>query len=219
MMDLIRAPWTSEQVAALNRFQTEGGMHPFTCAYEHPAHPKPVLRAAKIGWRCNVIGCDYEQDWAHAFMADPSRWPRPFAELRAAAVPACIHPEGYDGECPCPPNCGCCKVTATAPDPDQFRADAEAWRHKAVRRALTISRLRGTIDACIDLVDEAVTDRSPRGDGYRAAISDLREVLQEFGHLDSGSGTAPEPAHDAGGPDVADCAAVDRNWDAQKAGE
>lgn len=131
---------------------------------------------------------------------------------------ACIHPEGYDGECPCPPNCGCCKATATAPDPDQFRADAEAWRQKAVRRALTISRLRGTIDACIDLVDEAVTDRSPRGDGYRAAISYLREVLQEFGHLDGGSGTVPEPAHDAG-PDVAECAAADRNWDAQKAGE
>jgi hypothetical protein len=29
----------------------------------------------------------------------------------------CIHPDGYDGECPCPPSCGCCKVAAqTTPD-------------------------------------------------------------------------------------------------------
>ncbi|MGW1796920.1 hypothetical protein ACWCQN_13135 [Streptomyces sp. NPDC001984] len=26
--------------------------------------------------------------------------------------PACIHPEGYDRECPCPPSCACCRVTA-----------------------------------------------------------------------------------------------------------
>lgn len=29
----------------------------------------------------------------------------------------CTHPEGYDGECPCPPSCDCCQVTArTTPD-------------------------------------------------------------------------------------------------------
>jgi hypothetical protein len=66
---------------------------------------------------------------------------------------------------------------------DQLRADANAWRLKAIRRALTASRLRGTIDACIDLADEPVTDRTAWGDGYRAGIADLREVLREFGHL------------------------------------
>lgn len=81
MTDRIRAPWSSEQVDALNRFQQEGGMHPFTCGYEHPAHPNPILQATRNGWRCYVTGCDYEQDWAHAFMADPNAWPRfPFGE-------------------------------------------------------------------------------------------------------------------------------------------
>lgn len=72
-------------------------------------------------------------------------------------------------------------------DNEQLRADAEAWRHKAVRRALAISKLRGTIDACTDLADEPVTDRTGWGDGYRAAIGDLREVLREFGHIEAGA--------------------------------
>jgi hypothetical protein len=66
---------------------------------------------------------------------------------------------------------------------DQLRADANGWRLKAIRRAVTASRLRGTIDACLDLADEPVTDRTAWGDGYRAGIADLREVLREFGHL------------------------------------
>lgn len=81
MTDLIRAPWTTEEVAALNRFQREGGMHPFTCGHEHPAHPNAILEATPKGWRCFVLDCEYEQDWAHAFMADPNAWPKwPFGE-------------------------------------------------------------------------------------------------------------------------------------------
>ncbi|MFD4596774.1 hypothetical protein ACFWPQ_01950 [Streptomyces sp. NPDC058464] len=76
MTDKIRAPWTPEQVAALNEFQQGGWMHPFTCGYEHPAHPNAVLKATTNGWRCYVIDCDWEQDWAHAFMADRSAWPK-----------------------------------------------------------------------------------------------------------------------------------------------
>lgn len=109
----------------------------------------------------------------------------------------CIHPEGYDGECPCPPSCDCCKVTAATPAVDQLRADANAWRRKAIRRALAISRLRGTIDACIDLADEKITDPGPRGDGYREAIGDLREVLREFGHLDGDGAAATEATEPA----------------------
>lgn len=112
---------------------------------------------------------------------------------------------------------------------DQLRADAETWRRKAIRRALTISRLRGTIDALTDLADEPVTDPGPRGDGYRAAIVDLREVLREFGHLEAPHPAAGEwlhagtrdlsiPTHDTG-PDVAECAAADRNWDVERHGE
>ncbi|MFE4818576.1 hypothetical protein ACFRFU_19515 [Streptomyces sp. NPDC056704] len=70
----------------------------------------------------------------------------------------------------------------TADNP--LRADANAWRHKAIRRALTISKLRGTIDAVTDLAHEEITARTEWGDGYRAAIADLREVLREFGQID-----------------------------------
>ncbi|MEU9470463.1 hypothetical protein AB0D78_28365 [Streptomyces avermitilis] len=31
------------------------------------------------------------------------------------ATGVCTHPEGYDGECPCPPGCVCCPVTAAIP--------------------------------------------------------------------------------------------------------
>ncbi|MFJ6238955.1 hypothetical protein ACIQH0_33290 [Streptomyces griseus] len=28
---------------------------------------------------------------------------------------ACVHPEHYEGECPCPPSCTCCGSTPAAP--------------------------------------------------------------------------------------------------------
>jgi hypothetical protein len=83
MSDKIRPPWTLEQVAALNEFQRRGGMHPFTCGGEHsPGSPK--LIAHVDGWHCSdpySEGCDWTQDWAHAFMANPEKWPRsPFGD-------------------------------------------------------------------------------------------------------------------------------------------
>lgn len=81
MTDKIRPPWTLEQVSALNDYQRSGVMHPFTCGHEHPAHPNAILTAMPDGWRCHVLGCDYEQDWAHEFMANPAKWPQfPFGE-------------------------------------------------------------------------------------------------------------------------------------------
>lgn len=80
MTDLIRAPWTSEQVAALEQFQTVSNMHPFTCGADHHTLA-PRLIPSHSGWYCPDPDCDYQQDWAHAFMADPARWPRsPFGE-------------------------------------------------------------------------------------------------------------------------------------------
>lgn len=73
MTDPVRAPWTSEQVDALNRFQQAGRMHPFTCGGEHTPG-SPVLVAREDGWHCpQPYGepCDYQQDWAHAFMLRP----------------------------------------------------------------------------------------------------------------------------------------------------
>ncbi|MCX5522629.1 hypothetical protein OG342_07090 [Streptomyces bobili] len=82
---LIRAPWTPEQVAALNAFQQRGGMHPFTCGGDH-APGSPVLVAHEDGWRCSDPyreGCDYRQDWAHAFMVE-----RGHAAVSAGQAPA-----------------------------------------------------------------------------------------------------------------------------------
>lgn len=79
------APWTDEQVAALNRWQTSGEFHPFTCGSgnrgddAHVAHAKQFggdfgqLVATRDGWVCPV--CDYRQTWAHWFMALPAANP------------------------------------------------------------------------------------------------------------------------------------------------
>jgi hypothetical protein len=61
------APWTPEQVAALNLFQTESGMHPFTCPGGR------LLTATPDGWQCSH--CPYTQQWAIPFMAQPDTWP------------------------------------------------------------------------------------------------------------------------------------------------
>lgn len=37
------------------------------------------------------------------------------AVRQAAGQPACVHPDGYEGECPCPTGCDCCKATAVEP--------------------------------------------------------------------------------------------------------
>jgi hypothetical protein len=78
----ITAPWTPVQVAALNRWQANPTVHPFTCGsgnrmdaahttYQagHPDQDFGQLVASVNGWFCPV--CSYRQDWAHAFMADP----------------------------------------------------------------------------------------------------------------------------------------------------
>lgn len=70
------APWTPEQVAALNHYQDAGRMHPFTCGATHSDGRSPVLTATTDGWRCPNPTCDYQQNWAHAFMAtteEPTR--------------------------------------------------------------------------------------------------------------------------------------------------
>lgn len=61
----IKAPWTPEQVANLNRFQKFGAFHPFTCP-GHEGDGDRALVATPDGWICRH--CDYRQDWAHASM-------------------------------------------------------------------------------------------------------------------------------------------------------
>ncbi|MGY3581471.1 hypothetical protein ACVIGB_000458 [Bradyrhizobium sp. USDA 4341] len=65
MGDKITAPWTADQVAALNRFQVSGFVHEFTCINDHGTASR-VLIAHSDGWHCPT--CAYQQNWAHGFM-------------------------------------------------------------------------------------------------------------------------------------------------------
>lgn len=73
-MGLVYAPFTAEQVANLNEFQTAGFVHPFTCGGnrtdEHHKDGQGVLVATEAGWHCPY--CPYTQQIAHDFMADGS---------------------------------------------------------------------------------------------------------------------------------------------------
>ena len=76
---IITAPWTAEQVEALNAYQRGNSFHPFTCggdrsddahvAYAALHHDRDdgLLVATAGGWHCPV--CGYSQNWAHDFMA------------------------------------------------------------------------------------------------------------------------------------------------------
>ncbi len=65
-MPKITTPWTKEIVDALNAWQKQTTMHPFTCL-EHSDVP---LIATQEGWHCEAeVGCDYTQNWAWDFMA------------------------------------------------------------------------------------------------------------------------------------------------------
>jgi hypothetical protein len=70
VQNIVLAPWTPQQVVALNRFQHRPDTHPFTCGGDH-SHEAPTLVAREDGWYCpSPYGqpCDYRQNWAHAFM-------------------------------------------------------------------------------------------------------------------------------------------------------
>lgn len=61
---ILQAPFTDEQVAALNRWQRSNFVHPFTCNGVHDGDR--VLVATRDGWVCRH--CRYTQDWAHDSM-------------------------------------------------------------------------------------------------------------------------------------------------------
>lgn len=61
------APWTDDQVSALNRWQHFPLVHPFTCGR---CDCKEPLIARTSGWYCQ--SCGGEQKWALALMAEPA---------------------------------------------------------------------------------------------------------------------------------------------------
>ena len=81
MDNVVFAPWTQEQVDALNRWQGCGWVHPFTCGKNDHGYlnSQRTLVATKNGWVCP--NCDYTQDWAHDFMfEEPPSFPFPTQE-------------------------------------------------------------------------------------------------------------------------------------------
>lgn len=66
MREIIKTPWSAEQIEALNRYQKIGLMHPYTCGEnrkdENHLDGEGVLIATVNGWICPY--CDYRQDWA-----------------------------------------------------------------------------------------------------------------------------------------------------------
>lgn len=69
--DRIHAPWTPEQVEALNQWQQAGYVHPFTCRGDHDGARE--LIATEDGWLCPT--CEDRQLWAHRMMLNlPSRF-------------------------------------------------------------------------------------------------------------------------------------------------
>lgn len=75
MSEKLEAPWTDEQVAALNRFQGNHIVHPFTCPADGTRDSirhsdRRILLATNDGWVCEFGGCEYRQTWAHDFMAE-----------------------------------------------------------------------------------------------------------------------------------------------------
>lgn len=53
-----------EQVAALNRWQACGWVHPFTCGKDGCGND---LRATNPGWICSNPNCNYTQSWLQHF--------------------------------------------------------------------------------------------------------------------------------------------------------
>ena len=86
-MEKIKAPFTKEQVEALNNFQKDGRFHPFTCGSPEDIAEclvakndveilaiglnEGILIASEDGWICPCG--QYKQDWAYKFMAEKQK--------------------------------------------------------------------------------------------------------------------------------------------------
>lgn len=61
----VKAPWTQDQVAALELYQQHPRFHPYTCPYTHDWRNRRLVPTVD-GWVCGHPHCDYTQDWAHS---------------------------------------------------------------------------------------------------------------------------------------------------------
>ncbi|MFD7185526.1 hypothetical protein ACFV90_36890 [Streptomyces sp. NPDC059904] len=74
-----------------------------------PTDRAAVLREAADDWTAH---CPDHSNAEEAFMDCPCDWADELRRKADEVQQVCVHPEHYDGECPCPPSCACCKVTA-----------------------------------------------------------------------------------------------------------
>lgn len=77
----VKAPWSTEQVANLNEFQSLALMHPFTCG-----QCRADLRATEDGWVCDHCGGGVVQDWAWDHMADGSIRTHPVYNIQKSKI-------------------------------------------------------------------------------------------------------------------------------------
>ena len=74
--NIVKAPFTPEQVENLNEYQKLGKWHPFTCCspedisecQRRSGENEGLLVASEEGWTCPCG--KYKQDWCHQFMTD-----------------------------------------------------------------------------------------------------------------------------------------------------
>ena len=80
-MTVTKAPWTEDQVAALQSHQENPRVHPYTCTQRDlPGHKEYAQKNGQYdhgmlvptpnGWVCPV--CSYTQNWAFMFTLDGS---------------------------------------------------------------------------------------------------------------------------------------------------
>jgi hypothetical protein len=75
-MTRVYAPFSLDQIEALNAFQKLGYFHPFTCGNRNDHVSNSTLVASEKGWSCPHRECGYTQDWAFEFMADKNLHPK-----------------------------------------------------------------------------------------------------------------------------------------------
>lgn len=211
MTDKIRTPWTAEQVTALNEFQRRGDMHPFTCGHEHPAHPNAILEATTNGWRCYVLDCEYTQDWAHAFMADPEAWPKWLPDVPDGAEPEdTCWPVEVDGET--------IRVRGSGElSGESQQALTEVARAVKVKFAAEAPEQVGVLQNRLRLAHQARRAKEHQLDDVRRALCDIGFMDDDdpYSHADLAdvirqNGQAMTETGD--GPSVAECADNDRRW-------
>jgi len=81
---------------------------PAPCRYLHPVDEHSVYGCSD-GCPCEWMPKRTPMDPVHILGVE--------APTTDGAQQPCTHPEGYEGECPCPPSCPCCDVTAAALQP------------------------------------------------------------------------------------------------------